>query len=215
MSAAQVLAIYQGKEVAFREDGWFNATQAASRFGKRPVDWLKLDSTQSYIEALKQHLPEVRKFHFAQKGGSDGGGTWLHPKLAVPFARWLDDNFAIWCDVQIDKLMRGKDDWRKLRHEAASSYKVMQQILQMTRADDGKACAPHHYSNEARLVNFALSGEFKGLDREALSTDELTLLARLEERNTVLIGRGLPYDKRKTILEQYAFDERALKRIAA
>jgi len=213
--SALVLATYNGQQVAFTDDGWFNATEAAAKFGKRPVDWLKLDSTKSYMDALSQLLPEVRKFHFAQKGGSGGGGTWLHPKLAVPFARWLDDKFAIWCDVQIDALIHGKQDWRKLRHEAASSFKVMQQILQMSREDDGKTCAPHHFSNEARLVNFALTGEFKGANRDAMDSNELTLLAKLEERNAVLIGRGLPYEKRKVLLEQFAVDHRfaALQRL--
>lgn len=35
-------------------------------------------------------------------------GTWLHPKLAVAFARWLDDDFAVWCDLHIDALLRGE-----------------------------------------------------------------------------------------------------------
>lgn len=29
------------------------------------------------------------------------GGTLLHPKLAVFFARWLDVRFAVWCDLMI------------------------------------------------------------------------------------------------------------------
>ncbi|HDS1582158.1 TPA: KilA-N domain-containing protein [Stenotrophomonas maltophilia] len=35
-----------------------------------------------------------------------GGGTWFHPKLAVHFARWLSTEFAVWCDLQIDELLR-------------------------------------------------------------------------------------------------------------
>jgi KilA-N domain len=207
--SAVVLASYQDQQIAFTEDGWFNATQAAAKYGKAPAEWLRLPSTQEYLEALKRHNPSMGKSHRSKAGPTaNGGGTWLHPKLAVQFARWLDVDFAVWCDDQIDGLLRGKQDWRKLRHEAASSFKVMQQILQMSRADEGKACAPHHYSNEARLVNYALTGAFKGLDRDALSTDDLNLLARLEERNTILIGRGLPYDKRKILLEQFAFDAR-------
>jgi hypothetical protein len=31
-----------------------------------------------------------------------------HPKLAVVFARWLDVQFSVWCDLQIDKLLRGE-----------------------------------------------------------------------------------------------------------
>lgn len=41
------------------------------------------------------------------KSGSpeNGGGTWLHPKLAVAFARWLSIEFEIWCDLTIDNLI--------------------------------------------------------------------------------------------------------------
>lgn len=233
-----VLASYNGKQVTFTDDGWFNATEAAGKHGKEPTAWLRQRETAEYVSALADatgksgFLTEFNEIKdltgdsaasrnklvalvkrtglVKTKAGApgNGGGTWLHPKLAVHFARWLDPKFAVWCDAQIDNLLRGKDDWRKQRHEAASSFKVMQQVLQISRAEDGKACAHHHYSNEARLVNFALTGEFKGVDRESLSHQELTLLARLEERNAVLIARGLVYDKRKVILEQFALDHR-------
>jgi KilA-N domain len=38
----------------------------------------------------------------------NGGGTWLHPKLAIDFARWLSPDFAVWCDLQIEKILRLK-----------------------------------------------------------------------------------------------------------
>jgi len=34
-------------------------------------------------------------------------GTYLHPKLAVFFARWLDVRFAVWCDLMIDNILHG------------------------------------------------------------------------------------------------------------
>lgn len=37
-----------------------------------------------------------------------GGGTWLHPKLAIRFAQWLDADFAVWCDEQIEHLLHGR-----------------------------------------------------------------------------------------------------------
>lgn len=203
--SALVLATYNGQEVAFTDDGWFNATGAASKYGKNPTEWLRLPSTEGYLAAFKRKYGNIP--YLKTKRGV-GGGTWLHPKLAVRFAQWLDDDFSVWCDAQIDHLIHGKLDWSRSRNEAASSFKVMQQVLQISRAEDGKDCSRHHYSNEARLVNFALTGEFKGVDRESLSQAELTLLARLEERNAVLIARGLVYDKRKVILEQYALDHR-------
>lgn len=196
---------YQDHAIAYQDDGWFNATQAAAKFGKEPAQWARLPATQEYLQALES---KYGKNTYLKTKRGQAGGTWLHPRLAVMFARWLDVDFAIWCDEQIDLLVRGKDDWRKLRHQTASSFKVANDILKLVRQDAGKATEPHHYSNEARLVNWALAGEFKGIDRNALQEGELSLLAYLEERNAVLIGRGLSYDQRKPTLKQYAMDWR-------
>ncbi|MDT8894184.1 KilA-N domain-containing protein [Halomonas sp. I1] len=112
---------YQGQPVRFSADGWINATDIAKRFGKRPVEWLRLPTTLSYMEALAGaigEVSEVGKSHFGLVDSRRGGkqqGTWIHPKLAVHFARWLDDRFAVWCDMQIDTLLRsGPDAWRQL-----------------------------------------------------------------------------------------------------
>jgi len=128
--------------------------------------------------------------------------------LAVPFSRWLDADFAVWCDAQIDSLIRGKDDWRISRHASAAGYKLASDILKMVRDEAGKETEAHHYSNEARLINWALTGEFKGVDRDSLSTADLDTLAYLQERNAVLIGRGLSYEQRKPMVKQYAMDRR-------
>lgn len=198
----QVALDYQGFAIAFQDDGWFNATQAASKWGKRPVDWLSLQSTKDYIEALKRHGAFVGKSHKSKTGQSAfGGGTWMHPKLAVAFARWLDADFSVWCDAQIDSLIRGKDDWRKLRHSAASSSKVQSAMLQEVRQQIGKATQAHHHMNEHKLINSLLTGEYKGLDRDSLSPYQLNFLAHFEVRNAVLIGMGLTYEQRKGALK--------------
>lgn len=200
---------YQGHTITYQDDGWFNATQAAAKWGKVPAEWMRLQSTVDYIEALKRHYPSMGKSHKSKTGpAANGGGTWLHPKLAVPFSRWLDVEFAVWCDATIDDLIRGKDNWRVSRHASASGYKLASDILKMVRDDAGKNTKPYHYSNEARLINWALTGEFQSVDREALTTAELDMLSYLQERNAVLIGRGLDYETRKPIIKQYAMDWR-------
>ena len=196
---------YEHHTICYTGDGWFNATEAAAKFGKAPYEWQRLPETVAYISGLERKYGKIP--YLKTKRGS-GGGTWLHPKLAVMFARWLDIDFAIWCDEQIDEIIRGKDNWRTLRHATASTNKVVNAILQHTRADDGKKTEDYHYANEARLVNWALFGEFKKLERDSLSAQELDLLAHLEERNAVLLGRGLPYEQRKPMLKQYAMDWR-------
>lgn len=39
---------------------------------------------------------------------SDGTrpGTWIHRIVALEYAKWLDPEFAIWCNVKIDELLR-------------------------------------------------------------------------------------------------------------
>ena len=203
-----VRAEYEGTEVWFNEEGWFNATQVAGRFGKEPYEWIRLPDTQNYLAALER---KYGKIPYLKTRRGNQGGTWLHPKLGVAFARWLDIDFSIWCDEQINALIRGQHphfDWRRVRHEATSSFKVMNDILKDVRAEIGKATQSHHYSNEARLINWALTGEFKGLDRDILTFSELDILAKLESKNAVLLGRGLERKTRQPILEQYAIDLR-------
>jgi len=213
MSALQIVkSDFQGSEISFTDDGWFNATQAASKFGKEPYEWMRLPETQSYLNALTRKYGKIP--YYKTKRGQ-GGGTWLHPKLAVRFSQWLDIDFAIWCDEQIDNILRGKLDQKKLRHESASGYKVMAAILLLDRQERGKDTKTHHYTNEARLINWALTGKFQSIDRDSLAAKELDVLAKLQEKNSVLIGRGVDYDTRKKIIEQYAIDLRDHTLLAA
>lgn len=194
---------YQGHAVIFNDVGWINATEIAAKHGKRVDHWLANQETKDYIAVLCE-MTDTRKNGYLKTSKAtlaNGGGTWLHPKLAVAFARWLDPRFAIWCDTQIDSLIRGKDDWRKSRHIAASSSKLLSEMLQDVRKAAGKATQSHHYANEHRLINYLLSGEYKGLARESLSAYQLNFLAHFEVRNAVMIGMGLTYEQRKGALQ--------------
>ncbi|WII91718.1 KilA-N domain-containing protein [Kingella negevensis] len=99
--------------VSFRADGFLNATAIAAYFGKQPRDYLKTEQTQQYIAALAEHLSSKTKIlvEYNQlvtvKNGGSQRGTWLHPKLAIHFARWLDPKFAVWCDEQIEHIISG------------------------------------------------------------------------------------------------------------
>ena len=136
MNNRLIKADFDGSPMQFNPDGWFNATLAAEQFGKEPYDWLRQRDTVEYLAALSRHngnsgfveelnkirdLPgtssasQVKLLRLAKKTGfvraragcpDSGGGTWLHPKLAIVFARWLDVDFAVWCDEQIDTLLR-------------------------------------------------------------------------------------------------------------
>lgn len=199
-----IKADFDGQVMQFNDSGWFNATIAADRFGKRPVNWLELDSTVRYMTSMSSAL-KVDKSDLLDIKKGRSGGTWMHPKLAIAFARWLSDDFAVWCDLQIDKIIHGEResiDWGMMRHASKSSNKVANEILMMVRQEQGKETKHFHYANEAKLVNFALTGKFEPVDRDSLSAQDLDLLSSLENRNSVLIGRDVDRETRKEILCQ-------------
>lgn len=96
---------WNAKTLTFREDGYFNMTKAAKQFGKRLDSFMKSPETKEYVEALKPTIRGTDPIH-AIRGGRTPG-TWLHPKLAVFAARWLDVRFAVACDVMIEDILKG------------------------------------------------------------------------------------------------------------
>lgn len=97
-------------EVPFTQSAFFNATKVAQAFGKTPKDWLKTDETKEYIESYGRKIPlEQNQLVIVKNGAPNtGGGTWLHPKLGVAFARWCNVDFAVWCDEIIEGILKGE-----------------------------------------------------------------------------------------------------------
>lgn len=113
---------YNGMPVSFTGDAWFNATAAAKHFDKRISHWLENAETQQYIAALADALNIRNPGDFVRTNRGRNGGTWLHPKLAVAFARWCNAPFAVWCDLQIDHILRGGISvWQKAGAESSDT----------------------------------------------------------------------------------------------
>lgn len=199
---------YEGHPITIRDDGWFNATEAASKFDKKPAKWLELPGTKRYMQALAKALgfdvqkSDVKLVRTSKVRGQ--AGTWLHPKLAVAFARWLDDDFAVWCDCQIDDIIRGKQDWSRMRHLSVASAKLLAATVKDCRDADGKETTDVHYMCEHKLVNWLLTGKFAGLNRDSLAGWQLDFIGHFDFRDSMLMARGIPYDERKKLLQSEA-----------
>lgn len=99
---------YDNNPITFQlgEATMMNATEMAKPFGKRPVDWLRYQQSQEYINELsKVRNITLERLVQVTKGGVHSG-TWLHEDVALEFARWLSPSFAIWCNDRIKELMR-------------------------------------------------------------------------------------------------------------
>lgn len=114
---------FKGQMFTFREDGYFNMTEAAKQFGKRMENfWANVATTEYLIElqaVLEKHwnpsdfssrdlAVEDARLRLTDSQRGRNGGTWGHPKLAVFFARWLSPAFAVFCDAVIDDILNKK-----------------------------------------------------------------------------------------------------------
>ena len=100
---------YNGNSVSFKRNGsitYVNATEMGRIFNKQSSDFTKT----SYCHDFMRALSETKNIRSADlliviRGGNLKQGTWMHPDLAIEFARWLEPKFAIWCNDRIKELM--------------------------------------------------------------------------------------------------------------
>jgi hypothetical protein len=64
--------------------------------GKQWSHYRETDRATTYMEALSRNTEiRVTELYVAKPGE----GTWIHPRLAVDFARWISADFAVWMDA--------------------------------------------------------------------------------------------------------------------
>jgi hypothetical protein len=219
MSARIIPFDFQGQAVSFNPEGWLHATVIAERFGKRLDHWLDNAETLEYIRALDevQHpdagLSQIlnpRKSGYLKTLRGNNGGTWLHPKLAIAFARWCDAKFSVWCDLQIEALLHGEEaNWQRARQQSAIGYRGLCDALAVAYEENGKTPQRHHFINEAKLINQVITGQFAGRNRDELDAHELLLVTLIEIRDVLLIGQGKDFSTRKASLLRYIQSLRA------
>ncbi len=102
---------FNGIEVFFQKENndiFINATKIALLYNKDLSNWIRSPDTIAYVKELEEIFNSVNstelKLIFTKQGKY--GGTWIHKKLIIAFARWIDPKFAVWCDIQIEELLK-------------------------------------------------------------------------------------------------------------
>ena len=186
------------------------------------------------MQLIRKYIADFQEFGLLtfqiapRKGNRHGGGNVEYAELNEDQATYLITLFrnndvvrrfkirlvkafraAI---TEIERLTHQKQDpqWQLIRDETKVGFKWMSDTLKETRESVGKATMPHHFQNEARMINAVLAGKHGKLDRNTLSASDLVLMAELQRLNAVLIGQNMPYKDRKAVLM-----DRAVKKLAA
>lgn len=81
---------------------------------KRVNDWMNLTSTKSYLQIILivTNFPGINSLIYSSRSGNigkrGGGGTWMHQLVLIEFARWLDPQFAVWCNMMLIQLIKNR-----------------------------------------------------------------------------------------------------------
>jgi len=141
-------------DTLMNEEVMVNVTEIAKHFGKEPFEFLRLQSTKEFIQALIQDsnsgiIPELEshKLSFEEsdfvqtKTGRRDSGTWMHRHLAVDFAAWLDVNFRVWMIRTIDEVLTGsfKDAIRNIQDKSRVEQEVEEIKKEIIRDNNEQA----------------------------------------------------------------------------
>ena len=101
---------YNGTEITFElanGDVMVNLTEMGKAFDKRPIDFLRLPSTDELVKAIvrKSHKSEDQVVTIRRGSAQNGGGTWGNRLVALAFAQWLSVDFHVVCLEKIDELL--------------------------------------------------------------------------------------------------------------
>lgn len=168
-----------------------NATLMCKAFGKNPYEWMRLPNTIRYAEGLKAKRDFPVTLTISRKGGLSGGSTWIHEKLILKLAQWLDVDFEIWCDDRVSDFIKG-------RSEVAlplPSYQIDDDIERAKRwIEEQKQVRALQFEN-AELKPKAQYAEQVLLSETELTTTKVALDLGMSARklNKLLEQKGVQY----------------------
>lgn len=164
--------IFNGKEFYIRgSDRYWDATRMCQMYGKRINNFLRIESTQRYLSALskKLNLPveveggimaesqgvEPNALIYKSRGGEvEQSGTWVHQRVALKLAAWLNEDFEVWVYGVIEELM------------ATGQVKMADHVKELTEALQLKDVELEAVCNEYALLEYRY-------DRKQYTEDEL------------------------------------------
>lgn len=201
------------------ESPWFNATDMAKPFNKVVYEWLRSVDTVEYINALEVAHPEFKVGNFPTlehrglirivKGKH--GGTYLHKRLAIPFARWCCPSFAVALDDFIYFLIEDERKRKDAREEARTGFRPLTDAIK----DSHESPKTYHYSNEINMIYVAVTGKQAKKLREELGLkdhqppidylpkEQVKAIAMLQRMDETFILMGDEYDRRKEKLVSF------------
>ena len=158
------IKLYKGKEIRINPETRYVCLTDMADAGKKLVaDWRRLKNTREYLAAFSSAMGiPIATLLFV---GSSSVGTWAHPKVAIRFAQWCSNEFAIQVDFWIDELLtKGKVELTD-----SSNKPETPEDMQVRLCPGSRTNRFYDRGNERHMVIFDLITP-KTVDEDGLST---------------------------------------------
>lgn len=183
-----------------------SSLKIAELFGRRHDNVLRAIRTV-LIEKFSLRIHEERDL---DQRGKERPVFWLEERDALTVMPFIGGQQAMEGQRKlVDAYLYYRDHFANpprqdlLAAKRAAHHPMMDALVEC-REEQGKLTATHHFTNENRLCNGVVTGNFRALDEQALDNEQLNLLTQVRERNAALLVAGLDYDTRKARLVAFA-----------
>lgn len=94
--AGELCKVIGGKSIRARDgDHYVNATEMCKAAGKQWAHYHENKGTKEFLEALAADIGiPMSALVESNRGGSNRGGTWIHPRVVIHFVQWASAEFA-------------------------------------------------------------------------------------------------------------------------
>ena len=176
--------------------------------------------TNAFTLSPQRWIENTNAIGVISKSGR-GGGTFVHPDIAMEFASWISAEFKLYL-IQDYKRLKGDENsklslgWNLNREISKINYKIhTDAIKEYLLKDLTNEQLSYKYASEADMLNVALFNKrakqwreenpnLNGNMRDYASLNELLVLANMENYNAILIGKGMDQKERMIELRKLA-----------
>lgn len=164
-------------------DGYINLTAMAQSEGKLIADYLRLDSTKSFLDELSRSMgiPIDLLVNKKMTGPNSERGTWGHPQVAIHCGQWCSPAFAVlvtrwvmtWMTTGQNPLQSDLDrmvyrDALKDEARLRMTDQIKDYLEQIQRYDD-KKFSGQYFARVHNRINVIITAETASEMKERLS----------------------------------------------
>jgi hypothetical protein len=175
-----IVEIFEGQQITIRpSDSYWNATEMCDRYGRAFADFARLKGSKAYLVVASENMG-IPMFSLVESSPGRGSQTWVHPRIALKLAAWLNPAFEFWVYSVIERLLtQGKI-------ELQYAYDSLLDALDVSEGQVRELLA----RSERLTLDLSQLGDEYAIDDNA-RTSEAAAWARVEQLEKFIRDNGL------------------------